>query len=575
MKQGQICCAIILIFLGIFRLHTAFAQEDLLIDNCFWLDVEQGQFIQGDILVRRGLIHEVGDVEVSPTTRQLDAAGKYVIPGLIDAHIHLFQSGGLYTRPDAIDLRKYWSYEKERQWLLTHSEDLLRRYLQCGITSVMDVGGPLTNYQIRDQQMGNLATPGLYVTGPLVSTYQPPEFRIEDAPIIKVHSAEEAEELVRSQIPYRPDFIKIWYIALPGQNAESTYDIVAATIAESHRHNLRVAVHATQLNTAKLALRAGADILVHSVNDHEVDDDFITLLKQNEAVYIPTLLVSGNYGKAFLQTLPYTEADFIYAHPIPLGSISDLIHLEDGKLLADMRENELAYAAQQEVRANTQQRNLKLLADANCRIATGTDAGNIGTFHASSYFSELRSMQQAGLSNAEVLRYSTLGGAQALAKEDSLGSINRGKYADLIILDADPLMNLDHLLRINSVVHNGHLIDPDTLVEITPETLVQQQLNAYNARDLEAFLKPYSENIELYDFPDRMWAKGKDEMRSRYHQLFENTPKLHCRLVDRMILGNRVIDQEYVTGFEEGRVIEAIAIYEIENEKISKVYFLR
>jgi len=111
--------------------------------------------------------------------------------------------------------------------------------------------------------------------------------------------------------------------------------------------------------------------------------------------------------------------------------------------------------------------------------------------------------------------------------------------------------------------------------EITPEMLAQQQLNAYNARNIEAFLEPYSEDVAIYNFPNELIYKGKERMRTNYANMFENTPELHCELVNRMILGNTVIDQERVTGFPGGQVIEAIAIYKIEKGKIAKVYFLR
>lgn len=108
----------------------------------------------------------------------------------------------------------------------------------------------------------------------------------------------------------------------------------------------------------------------------------------------------------------------------------------------------------------------------------------------------------------------------------------------------------------------------------TPEKLVQQQLIAYNARNIDAFLEPYSDDVELYMFPNQLIGKGKDYMRKDYSVMFKDTPNLHCDIKNRTILGNTVIDHEIVSGFGPSH-LEAIAIYEIKNDKIAKVYFIQ
>ena len=108
----------------------------------------------------------------------------------------------------------------------------------------------------------------------------------------------------------------------------------------------------------------------------------------------------------------------------------------------------------------------------------------------------------------------------------------------------------------------------------TPEKLVQQQLIAYNARNIDAFLEPYSDDVELYMFPNQLLGKGKGFMRKDYAEMFKNTPNLHCDIKNRTVLGNTVIDHEVVSGFGSNH-LEAIAIYEIKNDKIAKVYFIQ
>jgi hypothetical protein len=217
--------------------------------------------------------------------------------------------------------------------------------------------------------------------------------------------------------------------------------------------------------------------------------------------------------------------------------------------------------------------NLKLLSDAGVTIATGTDAGNIGTLHVSSYQAELKAMQASGLSNWQILVASTLNGAKILNKEKEFGSVTVGKKANLILLDASPIDDLENLTKIDKVINKGRVFNPEDLLKDTPEDLAQRQLNGYNFRNIDAFLEPYAEDVEIYNFPDELQYKGKDAMRNSYAQMFANTPNLHCELLNRIVQGKMVIDQERVQA--GNRVIEAIAIYHIENEKIQKVYFIK
>lgn len=568
---------IVIIFLFISVLnYVSFAQSnDLIIKNVKYVDVEEGIIKEGSIKIENGIISEISNkaFEVSDIS-VLDGDGKYLTPGLIDAHIHMFQSGGIYTRPDAIDLTEYRSYPEEIQWLKDNAADLLQRYLRLGITSVIDVGGPLYNYTLRDSFQGRHEYANLFVTGPLVSTYQPEAFKIKDPPIIKVHSKEEAIALVQSQLAYKPDFIKIWYIVLPGQSADSTFNIVQATIDESHKNGLKVAVHATQLNTAKLAVKAGADILVHSV-DNPVDDEFIEFLLESNVAYIPTLVVASNYAKSFEGKNDLNKEDFQFSNPIPLGSLFDQKHYLEGNNLERIKPHLDQINQRNAVNDSIRRANLKMLSDRGVLIATGTDAGNIGTLHASSYYHEIDNMKLAGLSNAAILKASTINAARAIGKEHLIGSIEKGKQADLLLLNSDPLESLDALKDLALVIQHGHVMELSDIHKESPENLVQQQLNGYNARDIEAFVAPYSEDVELYDFQEKLIYKGKDKMRNQYALMFDRVPSLHCELVNRIVMGNIIIDHERISGFGKGRLVEASAVYKIEAGEIVEVHFLK
>lgn len=108
-----------------------------------------------------------------------------------------------------------------------------------------------------------------------------------------------------------------------------------------------------------------------------------------------------------------------------------------------------------------------------------------------------------------------------------------------------------------------------------PEQLAQQQLDAYNNRNIEAFLVPYSDSVEVYIFPNQLQYKGKENMRSQYKPMFERLTDLNCKLVNRMVMGNTVIDHEWVIFDKNQPGVSAISIYTIQNNKIQKVHFIR
>jgi hypothetical protein len=111
---------------------------------------------------------------------------------------------------------------------------------------------------------------------------------------------------------------------------------------------------------------------------------------------------------------------------------------------------------------------------------------------------------------------------------------------------------------------------PPGSLDQSPAALVQRQLDAYNQRDIETFLEPFSDDVEFYRYPNELLGKGKSKMREEYGALFARAVRLHCDLVNRIVLGTTVIDQERVTGVAD-RPIEAIVIYTIAGGKIMRV----
>jgi len=153
-----------------------------------------------------------------------------------------------------------------------------------------------------------------------------------DPPIIKVTSADEARALVRRELERKPDFIKVWFIHQKGDDLAAQEAIVKAAGDAAHARGVRLAVHATELIVAKASLRAGADFLVHSVEDEPVDEEFLALAKKNRALYCPTLFVIQGYRYALSNTWQPTEAERRLADPQILAAMHDLQKIPKEKL---------------------------------------------------------------------------------------------------------------------------------------------------------------------------------------------------------------------------------------------------
>ncbi|MDP9099264.1 MAG: amidohydrolase family protein [Verrucomicrobiota bacterium] len=421
----------------------------------------------------------------------IDAHGKFILPGYIDTHVHFFQSGGLFTRPDVVDLTGVRPYKDEIAMIRRNLPDAFARYLRSGITSVLDIGGPLWNFEMRRIATSTAKAPRVAAAGPLISSVSRPQLDLGDPPIVKIDTPEQGTQMVQKLAPQKPDYIKIWYIVPPAQEritpkpgeggspspapgqsdverAASFRPVVHAVIAEAHRLKLRVAVHATELEAARASVEEGADLLVHSVTDKPVDETFVKLLKEKGTILTPTLVVFERYGRTFANKLELTPEEKAWGNPEVIAS------LDVTKLPADKVPDRIkaAIANPQPVLDRIQQtydvalKNLKTLQDAGITIATGTDAGNIGTIHGSAIFREFQLMKQAGLTPLQVLQCTTANAAKTFGGDTGakIGSLKPGNFADLVILKSNPLDDIRNTSDIDSVIKNGVVYPADSLL---------------------------------------------------------------------------------------------------------------
>jgi imidazolonepropionase-like amidohydrolase len=283
-----------------------------------------------------------------------------------------------------------------------------------------------------------------------------------DPPIIKITSPEESHALVKRELARKPDYIKVWFIHRIGDDLAAQEAIVKAAGDDAHAAGIRLAVHATELVTAKAALRAGADFLVHSVEDAPVDDEFLELMKKNHAIYCPTLFVLNGYQYAFSNTWKPTEAEKRLADPQILAAMGDLNKMP--KDVIPQRVAQIMASPPQVKPSQVALDNLRKVWDAGIPVAMGTDAGNIGTLHGPSVFREMDYMTRAGLTPLQVLRSATVNGAKAMGMERDLGTLEPGKLADLVVLDANPLDDVANLSKARIVVKDGKVFRPAELM---------------------------------------------------------------------------------------------------------------
>lgn len=407
------------------------------------------------IVVRNGRIISLGtddNSNVPGDAEIIDAGGKWIIPGMIDAHVHFFQSGGVYTRPDVIDLREWRSYDEERSLIKERLPETFARYLSCGITGVVDVGGPVWNFDVRALAAETLYAPRVAVAGPLASTYVPAALQVDDPPIVRVFTPQEGRDLIRSQLTKDPDLTKVWFIHRPGDDLGEQAGIVEAVIDESHLGGVASAVHATQLEVAKIAVRAGADVLVHGIADLPVDEEFITLLLENDVLYTSTLVVSEGYREVLNQEVDLLDIERELGDPEVISTWSDLERIPVENIPGGLRRRRAP------IGRPVLFDNLKNVFDAGVRVVAATDAGNIGTLHGPSLFREFELLREVGLTPMEIIVAVTQNAAAVMGRDKDVGTLEPGKYADLVILNADPLDDILNTSKISLVMKGGRIV---------------------------------------------------------------------------------------------------------------------
>lgn len=388
-----------------------------------------------------------------PTAEIVRADGAFIAPGLIDAHVHYSQTGWVDGRPDALDLRAEFAYDSVTSALRREHDRFDRAYLCSGVTSVFDVGGFPWTIPLMQMNERALDAPRVVAAGPLLATIDhwvnTPTMR----QFVHMNSDSATRRAVRENAYFGSRAIKVWYLQRP----DSLRPVMRARLElageEARRAKLPFLVHATQLERAKEAIRAGANVLVHSVAPEAIDAEFLTLAQQRGTIVIPTLTVYEGYADVFAGRSP--------AARYPLDCVDASTR---GKLERVLPEALRAPGLQGFVRSGqadtlfaSTARNVRRMRDAGIPMAVGTDAGNPGTAHGPSLYREMEALQSAGMSAADVFTSATIVAARAMGRADAVGTLEAGKLADLIVLDANPLADIANARRIRLVMKGGAL----------------------------------------------------------------------------------------------------------------------
>jgi len=354
--------------------------------------------VDGDRLLAVG----PGDaVEVPAGAARVDLTGRTVMPAIIDTHVHLRE-----TRDELV-------------------EDLQRK-AYYGVGAVLSLGRGSSDmaFEMRDEVIPNAAryrTVGRGITAPEPGRTEIPFW---------ITTEDEARTAVQELAPRNVDMVKIWVDDRNGQFDKLTPELYGAVIDEAHQQGLRVTAHVYTLEDAKGLLRAGLDAFAHGIRDMDIDDEVVALFAERpNVVLVPNLPGTG------------VATD--------LSWLSGTIPPDQ---LEQMQERSVDRPAAQEA-FGIQARNLARLSAEGVTIAFGTDGGAGWSPHA-----EMEDMVLAGMTVADVIVAATRNSAELLALDD-VGTLEAGKRADFVVLEANPLDDITNTRRIVDVYLRGMAVD--------------------------------------------------------------------------------------------------------------------
>jgi len=368
--------------------------------------------------------------------RRVEGRGKYLIPGMMDVHVHL-RGGGNPLEPQNRP-------PDERAGIRA-----LQSYIYSGFTTILDVGNnPDYIFKLRDmERSGKIVSTRLLAVGGIV-TYPGSHGGGPGATL--VDSWPQAIPKLDAAIARQPDMMKLTYEEHGwGTRPMITLlpiDLMAHVIQYYNDHGIRTTAHISNEIRAREAIFAGVDTLAHPVIQAPASDEFVRLMKAKQIPEASTLTVGENYSRM---------AD----HPefVDTGLYKDTMEPEEAtriKTVESARQKENRWAWWMKIMTPVAQDNVKRIDAAGGIMALGTDQSSGPAGHR-----ELELMVAGGVPPINAIRIATLNAARFLGRDRDMGSVEEGKIADLVLLDADPVLDINNAKRINMVIKNGQIID--------------------------------------------------------------------------------------------------------------------
>jgi imidazolonepropionase-like amidohydrolase len=372
-----------------------------------------------------------------------DLTGKFVMPGMFDLHTHVSNSDIAMQDPVRFFTREGVTRD-------------LQLYASYGATSVVSQGTdqkPLV-YEMREEQrkgrptMARIFTAGRGFTekdGFPTNKGNVPGIPYE--PTTPQEAAAQMEELAAD----KPDVVKIWVDDRFGDFKKTPIEISKAIIDVAHKHGIKVVAHVFYLNDAKQLAAAGLDAFGHSVRDKAVDDELIQLIKKHGTWVIPTIY--REWATFMFEEPNQFLNDPFFARGLDERQKTVLASPEYHKALTGDK-----YFSRYPGILKTAKENLKRLSDAGVRIGYGTDSGVLTRFEGFGEHMELELMVEAGMTPAQVITAATKSSAEFLGQDKDLGTLEQGKWADLLVLGADPLANIRNSRQMDAVYIAGNKV---------------------------------------------------------------------------------------------------------------------
>jgi imidazolonepropionase-like amidohydrolase len=405
------------VFLAVAMLFSASATAQVTVLTHAMVIDGTGAGAQKDvtIVIENGRIRDIGPsskVTVPAGAAVVDLTGKFVVPGIINAHGHV----GAKTEPQ------------------------LRQYALYGITTVTSMQtDPDEVVQVREgQKRGELR-------GARVST-----IKYRFAPDPEIATPQQARVKVDETVAAGADYIKLWVDGGFGTRAKLSAEVCTAVLDQARKHGKLTFAHIYDLADAKMLVEQGLNVLAHNVRDREVDSEFIALLKQRNVSLIPTLArdeLLFVYGDS-----PAWIDDPFFLKFVPPDRLA--------VLKTKIRDEQAKNPQRALIKAGFEMNktNLKKLSDGGVRVALGTDSGGAADRFFIQGYSEHREMElmvQSGLTPMQVIQSFSKGASEALGIDKEFGTLAKGKAADLLVLEKNPLENITNMRTIQTIYLGG------------------------------------------------------------------------------------------------------------------------